>query len=326
MRRMISMRTRTRTRTLSLVTVVALVLTMALGGSSLAAKNPKDVRIACIVKNLVNPFFVSMKQGAEDAAKAYGVNIKVYAPQRPDDVEQQIQIMEDLIQMKVDAMIIVPSDSQGIVPGILRANQAGIPVFVANTRALGGQYMAFAGIDHVLAASTIAKYAAEKVHGKGKVVILEGVPGAQTAIDRKKGFLAVIEKYPGLELLDSQTASYDRVKGMQLMENYLTKYPRIDVVLCANDNMALGAVEAIEAAGRTGEMVVVGIDAIPDALRSIKEGKLTATLNSDPYKQAYIPTEAAIRYILYGEVPKKELSISLEGNVVDATNVDKYLK
>ena len=309
------------------VLMVALATVSLVGsGMTSAAKAAKDLKLAFIVKNLVNPFFVTMKEGALAAAKKYGVDLTVYAPKRPDDVEEQVRIMEDLIQRKVDAIIVVPSDSKGIVPGIEKANKAGIPIFVSNTRAFGGQFMTFAGIDHIQAATIIAEYAVKKLGEKGKVVILEGVPGAQTAIDRQTGFMNVLKKFPGIKILESQTAMYNRVKGMQVMEDYLTKYPEIDAVLAANDVMALGAIEAIAAAGRAGKIMVFGIDAIPDALQSIKEGKLTATLNSDPYNQAYVPTEAAIRYLLYGEVPPKELSIGLEANVVDRGNVDKFIK
>lgn len=303
---------------------LALVLLVSITG---AAKEMADIKIGFIVKNLVNPFFVTMKAGAEAAGAKYGAAVSVYAPVRPDDVEEQVRIMEDLINQKIDAIVVVPSDSVAIIPGIERANAAKVPVFVANTRAFGGEFVAFAGIDHIETATIIGTYlVGEVLQGKGNIVILEGVPGAQTAIDRLTGFKGVLEKHPKAKLLETRTAMYNRVEAMRVMEDYLTKYPQIDGVLAANDEMALGAVEAIKAAGRLGEIRIVGIDAIPDALRSVKDGFLTATINSDPYSQAYVPVEAAIKYIAYGEIPPKELKVELEDAVVHRDNVDQFLK
>ena len=167
------------------------------GGKKESDSGPKkaeDLHVALIVKNLVNPFFVYMKYGGEAAANKYGVKYTCLAPEVTGDVEAQIRIMEDLIIKGVDAIVVVPIDSKGIVPGIEQANKAGIPVFVSNTRAKGGDVMAFAGIDHVQMAEEIGGWVVKELNGKGKIIEIEGKTGAQSSIDRKTGFENVFFK------------------------------------------------------------------------------------------------------------------------------------
>jgi len=313
---------------INLLIMVVFVLSIILICTSLsfAAKKPEDVKISLIVKNFVNPYFIAMGDGAEAAAEKYGVVLEQYAPERPDDVEQQIRIVEDIIQRKDDGIVIVPVDSQGIVPGILKANQMGVPIVVADTRAEGGDYIAFVGVDSIGAAKLVADWGAKKLNGKGNVVILEGTPGSGTGIDKVFGFQWVVKQYPDMVLLDSQTAMFNRVKGMELMENYLTRFPKIDGVFACNDQMSLGAIEAIEASGRADEMIVVSINGEPDALQAIKDGKMDATLYLDPYGQSYAATELLIRNILYDEVSEeKVVFLDLSMNLITEDNVDEFI-
>lgn len=288
-------------------------------------KEEDQIHVALIVKNLTNPFFVYMKWGGEAAAKKYNVQYTCLAPERDGDVEGQIRIMEDLIQRGVDAIVIVPIDSQGIVAGIERANQADVPVFVSNTRAFGGEFLTFAGIDHVAMAEEMGKYVVKRLGGKGKIIELEGTTGAQSSIDRKTGFANIFSKEPGIQVLARTTADYNRAKGMQVTEDLLVRYKDIDAIVAYNDSMALGAVEAVKAAGRLGEIMITGTDGNKDALDSIKKGELTATVDSNPVAQAFVPVEAAIRYILYGEIPPKEMIVgSGTPTIVDANNVYEF--
>jgi len=281
--------------------------------------------IGFIVKNLVNPFFVAMKNGAEQAGKDYGVDVRVYSPEKPNDVEAQIRIMEDMIQKNFDAIVVVPTDSRGIIPGIEKANNAGVPVFVANTKAFGGEFLTFAGISHTEIAQLMTEKLCEELGGKGNIVVISGVPGAQTTLDKKPGIEAALEKYPGVKVLDWQSGMYQREKAMTVMEDFLAKYPNIDGVMAQDDGMALGSIEAIRAAGKLGEIVVVGANATPDALQAVKSGELAATIDSAPERQAYLPTEAAIKYLKDGVVPPEEIPVSLARNVIDKSNVDEFM-
>jgi len=188
---------------------LALVAVAALSGAALAAKAPGDVHVALVVKDLTNRFFVEMKWGGEAAGKQHGIKVTVLAPEKYA-VDNQIRIMEDLIQKKVDAIVIVPIDGAGIVSGIERANKARIPVFNLNTLATGGEVIGFAGIDHVQLGRIQGQWAVDKLKGKGNVVILEGTTGASSAIERQQGVTEELKKSPGGKVLASTTAKYNR--------------------------------------------------------------------------------------------------------------------
>lgn len=312
------------------VSLVLLVCMAFMAGPLFAAgrteQKAQDERlhVALIVKNLTNPFFVYMKWGGEAAANKYGVRYTCLAPE-VEEVEGQIRIIEDLIQQGVDAIVIVPIDSQGIVAGIERANRAGVPVFISNTRALGGDFVAFAGIDHKSMAETMGRYVVEKLGGKGNVIELEGVTGSQSSIDRGIGFGNIFSKEPGINVLAKTTANFNRARGMQVTEDLLVRFDKVDAIVAYNDSMALGAVEALRGAGKLGKVIVTGTDANKDALDSIRAGELTATVDSNPVAQTFVPVEAAIRYLMHGEVPAKEIIVG-EGvpTIVDKNNVDAF--
>jgi len=231
--------------------------------------------------------------------------------------------MEDAITAKMDAIIVVPSDSKGIVPGIEKANRAGIPVFTSNTRAFGGKFVGFAGAPNEEAAYSVAKTFLEMTGGKGNAIILEGVPGAQTAIDRKTGIDRAIKEFSSVKILASQTAKFSRVEGMRVMENLLQQFPKIDLVLCANDEMALGAIEAIDAAKRLKEIKVSGFDGNNDAIKSISEGRLGITGAQRPDAQAYWSVLGTYMFLEGYPVPK---DIYVPCPPVDKSNVAEYLK
>ncbi|HHY46529.1 MAG TPA: sugar ABC transporter substrate-binding protein [Firmicutes bacterium] len=299
------------------------LLTMAFLISVPGIHAAKTYRVALIVKNLVNPFWNYMKQGAEEKAKELGIEVVTLAPTKPDNLEEQIRIVEDCVQKRLDAIVLVPVDSKGIIPAIETANRAGIPVVTANTRAFGGKVVTFVGVENYDAAYRVGKFALEKIGGKGKVIILEGVPGAQTAIDRKAGFDAILKEFPNVKVLTSQPAKFQRAEGMLVMENLLQRYPDVDLVLAANDEMALGAIEAIDAAGKLGKIMVAGFDGNKDAMQSIAQGRLAVTFYQDPQAQAGMAVEAAINYIKGKQVPDR---IVVPGELVDKNNVDKFLK
>ncbi|HHY46521.1 MAG TPA: substrate-binding domain-containing protein [Firmicutes bacterium] len=302
------------------VIVVSLIAIFLSGSSILAGK---QYEIAFIVKSLTNPFWIDMKAGAESAAKDLNVKLQTMAPVKADNVEEQIRMIEDLIQRKIDAIVLAPADTKGIIPGIEKANQAGVPVVIVNTKAAGGKIVSFVGAENFDAATMIAERVVEKLNGKGKVVILEGVPAAQTAIDRKNGFLSVLKKYSGIEILASQTANFQRAEGMMVMENLLQRFPHIDAVLCANDEMALGALEAIDAAGRLKEMIVTGFDANRDAVVAVRDGRLFLTCDQNSAAQGSEGVRAAVRYLNGESVPARIVTKVI---LVDKTNVDSYLK
>lgn len=284
---------------------LALVVIMVLSEGALA-KDPKDTLVALVVKDLTNRFFVEMKWGGEAAAKQHGIKYTILAPEKYA-VDNQIRIMEDLIQKKVDAIVIVPIDGAGIVSGIERANKAKIPVFNLNTLATGGEVIGYAGVDHVVLGQILGQYAVDTLKGKGSLVILEGTTGASSAIERQEGIMGVLKKAPGIKVLASTTAKYNRQQAMKVMEDLLTRFPEIDMVLCANDAMALGAKEAIKDARR--KMLVAGIDAIPEALEAIQKGELAGTVDSNGFDQGFVAVDLTARFLLKDEKPPKDTKV-----------------
>jgi len=300
---------------------VCFIIPALICGPAVSAE--KTYHMVFIVKSLDNPFWDMMRAGAENAAKDLGIEIKTLGPMKPYNVEEQLRFMEDGITKGVDAIVVVPADSKGIVPGIEKANKAGIVVVAANTRAFGGKVATSDGVANQDAAFLIAKYGLEGIGGKGNVIILEGTPGNQTATDRKKGVDDAISQFPGAKVLASQTAKFSRVEGMRVMENLLQQFPKVDLIICTNDEMALGAIEAIEAAGRLKEIKVTGFDGNNDAIKSIAEGRLLATGAQRPDAQGYWGVVAA--YIALKGMPTPK-DIYLPCPIVDKSNVQEYLK
>lgn len=284
------------------------------------AKRP--YRLAFVTKNWVNPVWLEFKRGSDDAARELGATIESFAPNKPDNLEEEIKIMEDLIAKKVDGIVFTAVDTKGVVPVVLKANDAGIPIMNYNTIPAGGTVIAFAGISEYDLMKTMAEYVVKDLGGKGNVIVLEGVPGAQTAIDRNRAIQDVFGANPGMKVLASQTANYQRAQGMQVTENLLQRFPNADAILAANDEMALGAVEAAAAAGRSN-LKIYGFNGQVDALKAIKQGAMVATIDIQPYLQGYAATAALITHLNGDPVPQKILA---PGVVVDRNNVDQFLK
>ena len=308
---------------LLLIMIIAIMAAGYCFGAAGQETEGEDVpHIVLVVKDLNNPFFVDMKSGGKAAAEKYGVEYTCLAPEKYS-VENQIRIMEDLVEQKVDGIVIVPIDGQGIVSGIERANEAGIPVMNCNTRAAGGDVIGFAGIDHVALGVSMGEYFVKKLNGKGKIVIIEGTAGASTSIDRVAGIHSVIDKYPGIEVLASTTAQYNRQLGMQVMEDLLTRFPVIDAALCVNDAMALGAKEAVLDARR--DVMVAGVDAISEAIAAIEAGEMECTVDSNGFGQAYTAVELLIKYVVDGIQPPAETKIGTgEAKTISAENVAEF--
>jgi ribose transport system substrate-binding protein len=253
-----------------------------------------------------------METGAREAAKTVGVNLIVQGAERDLDVEKQMQIMENLIQRKVDAICLVPAGSQEIIPAIIKANRAGIPVLNIDSRVdikalqeAGGEIEIFIGSDNYDGGRVIGDYLVKLLNGNGKIGILEGVPGQEAGIQRLEGFLSIINNAPGVKILSSQTANWEMSQGYDVFQNMMQAHHDIEALFSGNDNMALGAIEAISAAGRTGDIFVLGFDAIDDAKEAIKKGAMEATIAQSPTLMGKLAIEYALKVIHGEEIPKE---------------------
>jgi len=313
-------------RFISIVFVTMLSIFILTNPSFAQKKAAKDMQVVVVIKDLLNPCFIDMKWGGYAATKQYGIQYNCLAPEKYS-VDNQIRIMEDLAQEKVDAIVLIPIDGKGIVSGIERANKAGVPVFICNTRAEGGETLGFAGIDHRAMGVSIGQYVANRLKGKGQIVILEGTTGASTAIDRLDGVMDSLKKYPDIKILASTTAKYQREMGMKVMEDLLIRFPKIDAVIGINDAMALGAKEAIKDARKLGEIIIAGIDATPEGIDNIKNGELTATVDANCFGQAFTAVDLTCKYLLTGAKPARETQIgSGMPEVITKDNVERFIK
>ncbi len=317
--------------TLVLTAILMLMLAVFMTGCS-AGEEPSAVNEAAdtaaeqyhmvfIVKTMQSPFMLRMIDGANTAAADMNIKMDALGPETPFSTEEQIRLMENAIAQGVDAIIIAPSDSNAIIPGIEKANKAGILVATPNTKAFGGDVLTWTGVENYDVGYRLGVKLADSMNGKGKVVLLEGIPGSSTSTERIAGYNDALAEYPGIEVIASQTANFNRAEGMAVMENLLQRFPEIDGIGSADKEMLLGANEAIKEAGRSG-IKMVGFDVDVDILQAIKSGEVVATGDQLEYSQIYLAVQACWTKLKGYSVPT-EMAIPL--TIVDSSNVDEYL-
>ncbi|MGA2066473.1 MAG: substrate-binding domain-containing protein [Thermoguttaceae bacterium] len=300
----------------------ALLLTAALAipGCRPAPPEHKEIVIGLTVPSLSHPFFVCIKKHIEDEARKLGV--KVLATDAEDVAAKQMAIVEDFIAQGVDGVVMAPIGAEVLVPAVESLNRAGIPVATVDRKVAGGDVLVHVGADNVEGGRIAARYIVEKLGGKGAVIELEGTPGASPAVDRKTGFEEVLAASQ-VRLLASQTAEFYRAKGQSVMENLLQVHHDFQALYAANDEMVLGALEALAARGvPPGQVVTVGYDVIPDAARAIEEGRLTASIEQFPGQQARKALGLLVAQIRDGKPPPAK-EIYLTPLAIDKHNLDK---
>lgn len=257
------------------------------------------------VSTLNNPFFVTLTDGAKDAASQKGVELIVV--DAGDDAAKQTSDIEDLISKKVGVLIVNPVDSDAVAPAVESAKEAGIKVISVDRAVNGVEVDCHIASDNVAGAKIATEYLLELVGEGAKVAELQGVPGASATIDRSTGFHEVADK--SLDVVSSQTANFNRAEGLTVMENILQADSSIKGVFAANDEMALGAIEAITAAGL--DIKVVGFDATDDAVAAVKEGKMAATVAQKPELMGHTSVYTAVK-LLDGESVDKVIPVEIE--------------
>jgi ribose transport system substrate-binding protein len=267
-------------------------------------------RVAFVMKTLNHPFFLDMKRGAEESASKLGIELVVQAAERELDVEKQTQIIENVIQTGVRALCVTPSGSKEVVSVLAKATRAGIPLVVADTRvdpgaasAAGVKLGTFVGSDNYEGGRLAGQFLVQSSGGQAKVAILEGIPGHETGDSRLRGFRDAVAGSPGITIVASQPANWERDQGFTVFQNMLQAHAEIDALFAASDLMALGAVEAIAVANRTGTIRVIGFDALDDARKAIETGKMAASVAQSPYDMGRIAVESADKLIRGETVP-----------------------
>jgi ribose transport system substrate-binding protein len=264
--------------------------------------------LGLVLSTLNNPFFVTLRDGAQKAADAAGAKLIVVDAQ--DDSAKMTAGIEDLINKKVSAILVNPTDSDAVVPAIQKANEAGIPVFTVDRGANGGTVVAHIASDNVAGGKMAAEFLCKAINGQGNVVELQGIAGTSAARDRGQGFNDYMAaNCKDAKIVAQQTANFNRDEGLTVFENILQAQPDIAGVFAHNDEMVLGAIQAAEAAKRTG-IVFVGFDAIDDAVQAVKDGKLAATVAQQPAEIGRLAVETALKS-LNGEKVEASIPVPL---------------
>ena len=292
-------------RILSIMLTVVMIMSMAVlsgcGNSSEKKEDSKEEKtdeytIGFSVSTLSNPFFVTMSDAADAKAKEMGIKIETLDAE--DSSETQAQQVEDLILKEVDLMIINPVDSDAIGTSIMACNDADIPVITVSRMANSGEVVQHLDIDNYEAGKLVAEQMIKDLGGKGKVAVLEGIPGASSTNERQSGFEETLKKEaPDMEIVTSLTANYNREEGASVTEDILQSNPELVAIYGHNDDMALGAVRSVEAAGKLENIKIYGIDAVEDALTAVENGEMAATVQQQPDLQIETALDNAVKYL-----------------------------
>lgn len=260
--------------------------------------------IGLAVSTQNNPFFVTLVEGAQKAADAAGV--KLVVTDAGDDAAKQTNDVDDLISKKVSVLIVNPVDSDAIAPAVEDAIAAGIKVIAVDRAVNGVDVDCQIASDNVKGAEMATEYLKSVIGDGAKVAELQGTTGASATIDRGQGFHNIADG--SLDVVASQTASFDRAEGLTVMENIIQSNGDLQGVFAHNDEMALGAIEAIEASGK--DIKIVGFDATDDGVAAVKSGKMAATVAQQPDKMGSTAVETAIK-LMNGETVEKSIPVEV---------------
>ncbi|HIE0969938.1 TPA: ribose ABC transporter substrate-binding protein RbsB [Proteus mirabilis] len=284
----------------TLLSVVALSATIS--ANALAKES-----IALVISTLNNPFFVTMKDSAQKEADKLGYDLVVLDSM--DNPAKELANVQDLTVKGPRLMLINPTDSDAVGNAVLMANKAKIPVVTLDRVANKGEVVSHVASDNRLGGKMAGDYIAEKVGNDAKVIQLEGISGTSASRERGEGFKQAVDAHK-LNILASQPADFDRTKGLNVMQNLLTANPAVQAVFAQNDEMALGALRALQTAGRT-DVLVVGFDGTNDGIKAVNRGVLGATIAQRPDQIGIIGIQTADK-ILKGEKVDPTIPVELE--------------
>lgn len=314
---------------LSVLMCAAMVASLAVGcgaadkDAKKASKSDSDssdkIKIGITLYSLKNEFTVRLANAAEAKADELGVELVVYDGNY--DPSTQISQVETMISDGCDGIILNPQDAEACAPCVDKADAAGIPVVGVNTRVQSDKLTSYVGSQDVKAGEMEMQKVADLLNGKGKIVIIEGPMGQSAQIERREGIQNILDQYPDIEVLAEKTANWSRSEGMTVMENWMQAFDQIDAIVAENDEMALGAREAVKAAGK--DIPAVGVDGITDALNAVENGDLVVSIFQDGAGQGSKAVEVLVNKIK-GESVEENYWIDFEE--VNKDNVAEFKK
>jgi ABC-type sugar transport system substrate-binding protein len=286
------------------------------GGSPSGSGGGEGVKIGLAISTLNNPFFVQLKEGAQQAADAAGADLSVQDAQ--NDASTQANQMQNFATQSVGAIVINPVDSDAA--GAMVKTVGTIPVVAVDRGVTGAEVASYISSDNVSGGMQAAETLGKQLGGKGEIAVLEGVAGTSASRDRFAGFEEGMKAYPDIKIVAKQPADFDRAKGLDVTTNILQSNPNITGLFAENDEMALGAIKALGDKAGTS-VTVVGFDGTPDGLAEVEKGTLYATIAQLPKELGKKSVEAAIQ-AAQGQAPKKEIRVEVK--VVTKANVAEY--
>ncbi|SFN54152.1 ribose transport system substrate-binding protein [Izhakiella capsodis] len=280
---------------MKILTSLAVVVSLAFSVSALAKDN-----IALVVSTLNNPFFVTLKEGAQKEANKLGYNLIVLDSQ--NNPAKELANVQDLTVRGTKVILINPTDSDAVGNAVKIANQANIPVITLDRVASAGEVISHVASDNRLGGKMAGDFIAEKLGKGARIIELQGIAGTSAARERGEGFAEAVKAH-NFKVLASQPADFDRTKGLNVMQNLLTAHPEVQAVFAQNDEMALGALRALQTAGRS-DVIVVGFDGTADGVKAVEGGKMAATVAQRPDQIGVIGLATADNVIKGEKVPK----------------------
>ena len=306
---------------ISLLIAAILILTI-LNGCNRNSNSPRQITIGVSYQDLQNEFVIRLQDAIR--AKAKELNIKLVELDAQGHAERQVSQIENFVARNVDAIILNPEDQYGSSPAVDIAVREHKPIVVINSIVANlDKANAYVGSPDEEAGKIEANEMMRILKGKGNIVLLQGPYGHSAEVQRTKGIKEVLSKFPDARIIAQQTGNWDRAQSLSVMENWLSSGRQINAVIAENDEMAMGALNAITAAGKQKEIPIIGIDAIPDALKAVSDGKLAGTVFQDAHGQGALSVELAYQ-LVKGQRVKHTNYIPFQ--LVTKANVNNFLK
>lgn len=282
----------------------------------------KMQKYGLFMSHMTNAFTIEMSDAVKAKAAELGVELTVY--DGGQDAAKQVSQVETAVTQGITGIVIEPVSVDGIVPAIEAATKAGIPVVVVNQKISKPEAAsAFVGVSNVDGGVMEMKTAAEAIGGKGNVAFLLGPMGSDAQLGRTEGYYNVLKDYPDIKVVFEQTANWKTDEALKLVENWLQTGTEINAIVANNDGMALGALKAVEDAKLLDKIKIYGLDATPDALAAVKDGRMAATVSQSTTAQGATAMETVVK-LVKGEKVDPEILVSF--TLITIENVGEYLK
>lgn len=267
----------------------------------------QEIQIAVIPKGTTHAFWKSVQAGAEKAGQEFGVKILWQGPQKEDDRQMQIQVVQNFISRGVNAIVLAPLDSRSLIPPVQTAIKKNIPVVIFDSGLASEEYSSFVATDNKIGGKLCAQRMAEVMQGKGKIIVLRYSEGSASTLDREAGFLEGIKEFaPDIEILaDNQYAGTTREEAFQTSQNLLNRFKEVEGIFASNESATFGMLRALETSGKAGKVKFVGFDVTQELLNALSEGKIQGLSVQNPFKMGYEGVKAAVAILKKQTVEKR---------------------